>query len=225
MPAPAGRVGPSLLLVSAPALLGLLFALTLLLVRQRWAPLLGADHGARDGLHGYALAHPGFVTSMALVSGSGSALAWLVVLGVVAAWLAWRRLARVALFVVVTAAGSQLLNGALKAAVHRLRPVLAHPVAHEGGLSFPSGHAQGAMVGYGVLLVVLWPLLRGRWRGTALAAASVMVAAIGFSRVALGVHYLSDVVGGLLVGATWVALMVLAFNVAGARPAPAPPRP
>jgi undecaprenyl-diphosphatase len=75
-------------------------------------------------------------------------VAWQIVLGLVVIWLLRRRLPRLALFVVITAAGSSLLNAVVKTAVHRLRPVLTDPVAHEPGLSFPSGHAQAAIVGY-----------------------------------------------------------------------------
>jgi membrane-associated phospholipid phosphatase len=126
--------------------------------------------------------------------------------------LLWRRLPRLALFVVITAAGSSLLNTVVKNTVHRLRPVLTDPVAQEHGLSFPSGHAQAAVVGYAVLLLVFLPILHGAWRGTAVTLAVVMVLAIGFSRIALGVHYVSDVVGGLVLGAAWVAAMTAAFN-------------
>jgi PAP2 superfamily len=81
------------------------------------------------------------------------------------------------------------------------------------GLSFPSGHdAQAAIVGYAVLLLVLLPLLGGGWRRTAVTLAVFMVLAIGFSRVALGVHYLSEVVGGFVLGAAWVAAVAAAFN-------------
>ena len=197
------------------ALLAVPFALTLLLVEDRWAPLLRADHGARDGLHRYAVSHSGFVAAMQLISDSGSAVVWIVVLALVSGWLLWRRLPLLALFVVITAAGSSLLNEAVKTAVHRLRPVLTHPVARERGLSFPSGHAQSAMVGYAVLLLVLLPIVYGAWRRSAVTFAVVMVLAIGFSRVALGVHYVSDVVGGYVLGAAWVAAMTAAFNVLG----------
>ena len=119
---------------------------------------------------------------------------------------------RPALFVVITGAGSSLLNTVVKSSVHRLRPVLTDPVAREPGLSFPSGHAQAAMVGYGVLLLVFLPILHGVWRTVAVATAVFMVLAIGFSRIALGVHYLSDVIGGFILGAAWVAAMAAAFN-------------
>jgi len=215
-PSPAGptaRFGARAALAAvALALVAVPFALVVFLVEDRWTPLLRADTGARDSLHAYALTHERFVGAMRLISDSGSALAWQVVLTVVVVWLLRRRLPRLALFVVVTAAGSSLLNAAVKAAVHRLRPTLTDPVAHANGLSFPSGHAQAAIVGYAVLLLVFLPILQGLWRITAVTLASFMVLAIGFSRVALGVHYVSDVVGGFVLGAAWVAAMAAAFN-------------
>ena len=198
--------GVALVLVAVP------FSLTLLLVEDKWPPLLRADNGARDRLHAYAVSHEGFVGAMQLISDSGSALAWQVVLTLVVVWLLWRRLPRLALFVVVTAVGSSLLNTVVKAAVNRLRPVLTDPVAQESGLSFPSGHAQAAMVGYAILLLVFLPLLHGAWRRVVVTLAAFMVLAIGFSRVALGVHYVSDVVGGFVLGAAWVAAMTAVFN-------------
>ena len=197
----------SLALVAVP------FTLTTLLVEDRWAPLLRADRGARDRLHRYAVSHSGFVAAMQLTSDAGSAVVWLVVLTLVVGWLLWRRLPRLALFAVVTAAGSALLNALVKTSVHRLRPVLTDPVARAQGLSFPSGHAQSAIVGYLVLLLLFLPILYGAWRSWAVTSAVVAVLAIGFSRIALGVHYVSDVVGGFLLGAAWVAAMAAAFNV------------
>jgi PAP2 superfamily len=122
------------------------------------------------------------------------------------------RLGRLALFVVITTAGSSLLNTVVKTAVHRLRPAVTHPVAHEPGPSFPSGHAQAAVVGYAVLLLVLLPILHGVWRRVAVTFAVLMVLAIGFSQIALGVHYLSDVVGGYVLGAAWVTAIAAVFN-------------
>ena len=79
----------SLVLVIVP------FTLTLFLVEDRWAPLWRADSGARDGLHPYALSHPGFVAGMRLISDSGSAVVWLVVLALLSGWLLWRRMPQV----------------------------------------------------------------------------------------------------------------------------------
>lgn len=210
---PTARFGARAVLAAvALALIAVPGALTLLLVEDKWAPLLRADNGARDNLHGFAVSHAGFVRTMQLISDSGSTLAWLIVLAAVVLWLLWRRLPRLALFVATTAAGSGLLNVVVKAAVHRLRPVVIHPVANAPGSSFPSGHAQAAIVGYAVLLLVFLPILHGAWRSVATTFAVLMVVAIGFSRIALGVHFLSDVVGGYILGAAWVAAMAAAFN-------------
>jgi undecaprenyl-diphosphatase len=132
----------------------------------------------------------------------------------VAAWLLWKRHApRLALFVVVTVAGSALVNALVKLAVHRARPVLPDPVAHATGLSFPSGHAQSAIVAASVLLLVFRPRKKDAWGQTPfIVAAAVFVLAVGAARVGLGVHYVSDVLAGYVLGAAWVAAMVAAFN-------------
>ena len=199
-------VGAALATVAVP------FVLLLVLVEDRWQPLADADQGARDSLHQYALGHPAFVAVMRFLSDSGSAVAWQVALGVVALWLLWRRLWRLAGFVVVTGIGSSLLNSAVKAAVNRPRPIVDHPLVHLPSASFPSGHAQAAMTGYAVLLLVFLPVISPRWRRPTIACATLMVLAIGFSRVALGAHFVSDVVAGFILGAAWTAAMAALFS-------------
>jgi membrane-associated phospholipid phosphatase len=188
------------------------FVLLLVLVEDRWEPLAEADQGARDALHQYALGHAGFVAVMRFVSDSGSSLAWQVALGLVTLWLLWRRLWRLAIFVVVTGIGSSLLNTAVKAAVNRPRPLVDHPLVHLPGASFPSGHAQSAVTGYGILLLVFLPVMTPRWRRVAIGVAAFMVVAIGFSRVALAAHFVSDVVAGMVLGAAWTAAMTALFS-------------
>jgi membrane-associated phospholipid phosphatase len=199
--------GAALLLVAVP------FGLLLFLVEDSWRPLVRIDGGARDDLHAVALDHDGLVSALKTLSTIGSAAVYIPLFAAVAAWLAWwQRLPRLAAFVVVTTAGSTLLNALVKLAVDRARPVLDDPVAHAAGMSFPSGHAQSAMVAASVLLLVFLPLLRGAWRWIAVGAAVVYVLAIGFARVTLGVHYVSDVLAGYALGAAWVAAMIAAFN-------------
>jgi undecaprenyl-diphosphatase len=89
---------------------------------------------------------------------------------------------------------------------------LPDPVAHANGMSFPSGHAQSATVAAAVLLLVFLPALRGARRRLAVVVAVAFVAAIGFARVALGVHYVSDVLAGYALGAAWVAAMTASFS-------------
>jgi uncharacterized protein (TIGR03382 family) len=212
-PSPPARFGARAVVAGlALTVVAVPFALLLFLVQDQWRPLLRVDRGARDDLHAFAVDHGGFVTVMKGLSTAGGTSTWFVVFALVAAWLVWRRRPRMAVFVVVTAAGSMLLNALVKRAVDRARPVLEDPVAHAGGLSFPSGHAQAAMVGYGTLLLVAWPYLGSAARIAAAALAALMIVAIGFSRVALGVHYVSDVLAGYVLGAAWLALMAAAFD-------------
>jgi undecaprenyl-diphosphatase len=188
------------------------FAILLLLVKSKSSGLLHVDNTVADELHEYVRTHRGFASAMRLVSDLGSSLAWWIILIPVVFWLAYRRLPRLAAFVLVTAVGSSLLNNAIKLAVSRARPHLADPVAIAGGKSFPSGHAQAAIVGYGILLLVFLPVMSRRARPWAMAVAAVMVLLIGFSRIALGVHYFSDVIGGYLIGGAWLFAMTAAFS-------------
>jgi len=196
----------ALLLVAVP------FALLVFLVRVSWGPMLRLDMDASTALHRAAVDQSWFVTAMLVVSRLGSTVVWFAVFAVVVGWLLWRRRFRLAAFAGLTVVTSSLLNDLVKAAVDRARPVLPDPVAHAPGLSFPSGHAQAAMVGCAVLLLVFLPVLPTVARRYAVGGAVFVVLAIGFSRVALGVHYVSDVVGGYVLGAAWVAAMVALFN-------------
>jgi len=96
--------------------------------------------------------------------------------------------------------------------VGRTRPVLVDPIATATGKSFPSGHTQSTIVGYGILLLVFLPAIARAWRPLVVAVATLMVLLVGFSRIALGVHYLSDVIGGLIIGSAWLLAMTAAFS-------------
>lgn len=210
---PGRRFGiRTLLLAVAFVLVTVPFLLLVLLVEGNSAGLRRLDEGPRDWLHSYAVDHPTFVTLAKLVSFSSSRPVWMAIFTVVGLWLLWRRLPRLAAFVAVAPLLSSLLNGQVKNLVDRARPVLPDPVAHTGGFSFPSGHAQSAVVGYGVLLLVFLPVLHGVWRRIAVTGAVLMVLLIGFSRIALGVHFLSDVLAGYVLGAAWLAMMTAAFS-------------
>jgi len=196
------RPGTARLVVLALAALGP-FLVLMALVHEGWPPLVHLDGAARDGRHRVALASPGFVLAMRTVSTLGTSGVYVVV-GAVLVWHLLRvGLPRRAVFVAVTGVGGSLLNTSVKALVDRARPVLDDPVAHAAYSSFPSGHAQGVVVAAGVLLVVL-PALRRR---VALPAV-VWVLLMGFSRVALGVHYVSDVLAGYLLAVAWLAACV-----------------
>jgi undecaprenyl-diphosphatase len=190
----------------------LVFAVLAGLVRSAAGPVLRLDRRTDDKLHGFALRHSGYTSLMRLISDTGSTPAWLIILTPVVIWLLYRRLLKLAAFVVVTEVGSIALNNLIKLLVGRARPHLTDPVAVAAGKSFPSGHGQAAIVGYAILVAVFLPAVpRGR-RPWLVVPAALMVLLIGFSRIALGVHYLSDVMGAYLIGMVWFLGMAGAFG-------------
>lgn len=123
----------------------------------------------------------------------------------------FHRRRRQALFLVTTAVLGVITNNIIKAVVGRSRPHFTHAVAHAFGKSFPSGHAMNSAVVYGSLLLVARPRLRTvarRWIAASITV--VLVVSIAASRVALGVHYVSDV--GVVLGAALVLASAAAFK-------------
>jgi undecaprenyl-diphosphatase len=104
------------------------------------------------------------------------------------------------------------LTGALKAYFGRVRPDFAEGGARYESLSYPSGHSSGIATLVTVALVLAWPLLAARARRLAMAAGVVAVVLVGLTRMWLGVHFLSDVVGGWALGVAWTLLTALLFG-------------
>ncbi|HEX4682892.1 MAG TPA: bifunctional DedA family/phosphatase PAP2 family protein, partial [Gemmatimonadaceae bacterium] len=112
-------------------------------------------------------------------------------------------------------AGSELLAWSLKRAIHRERPVFEVAYATEPTFSFPSSHVLGALVGYGLIVYFVSCLTSSRlWRTIAVIGGAVIVLAVGYSRLYLGLHFFSDVVGGLAAGAVWLTTCITALEVA-----------
>src|SRR5256886_13802672 len=108
---------------------------------------------------------------------------------------------------IVAVPGGMLLNELLKLAVHRHRPFLDGPFVDWSGYSFASGHTIGATLLYGQLLLFVLPALRTRhWRLLCIFRAVFLVLLVGFSRIALGAHFLTDVLAGIIF---WVVLLVV----------------
>jgi len=199
-----------LALVSAAAIV---FAVLLVLVRLHWPPLESADHGAAAQLNNLVAGHHTAITVIKDITLLGSTLVLSIVIAAAALLLALRRRWRLAAYLVAAGAGALVLDPVLKVLVGRLRPVVAHPVAHAPGNSFPSGHSLGSIVCYGALLLVFLPGARGRWRAAFCAATAILVAVIGISRTLLGVHYVSDVLGGWAIGIAWLGVTTFAFEL------------
>ncbi|WP_338932675.1 phosphatase PAP2 family protein [Streptomyces netropsis] len=189
------------------AVLCALFIVLLVLVGSGWQPLDSLDRRVANDLHPVAVTHEGWTHVMRLLSD------WLwdpwtmrAALAVAALWLLWRRQRLLALWIVVTSALGTALQQGLKAAVGRNRPHWPDPLATPHYQAFPSGHALTATVACGLLVWLLWlhGVERRRVRA-ALVVSVVSVLGVGFTRVYLGVHWLSDVVGGALLGAALVA--------------------
>jgi membrane-associated phospholipid phosphatase len=103
--------------------------------------------------------------------------------------------------------GGMLLNTLLKLAFHRQRPVWDDPLLTLTTNSFPSGHAAAATLFYGFLSVYVVSHVKELSLGVACVAASVlMVALVAFSRMYLGVHYLSDVLAAISISTAWLVL-------------------
>ena len=119
----------------------------------------------------------------------------------IVAALLLRRRWRKAAFAATAFIGSALLNLGSKQIFQRERPSLWESIAPESTFSFPSGHAMGSMTLVLTLVFLTW---RTRWRWPVVALVSGFVVSVGLSRVYLGVHYPSDILGGWCAAMIWV---------------------
>ena len=176
-------------------------------------PVTGFDEEWASWLNDRVHDHPLVIDVLDVISFTGKPIFLLFAIGIPGAWVLSRGGTKLAVFLAVTCLGGGLVDSLVKIAVGRPRPQVDNPVHHAFGKSFPSGHSMQAVVCYGALVLVLLPLLPERWRRPAIGAVVVWAVTIGLSRLALGVHYVSDVVGGWTLGAAWLALSVAAFEI------------
>lgn len=210
MPLPRARLGG----FGWTAASAFAFAALLLLVRMGWPPLESVDRSIADRFNRLVTDESPLLFVFKGITWLGSnGVLWSVIVGATVI-LAIRRLYRLALYTAVAGAGSLVLDPIIKALVGRLRPVVEHPVAYGTGSSFPSGHSLGSFVCYGAVLLVFLPAVPRRFRTWAVATAGVLVGLVGLSRLMLGVHYLSDVVGAWALGVVWLSVTAYAFEIA-----------
>ena len=202
-----------------------LAAFATLLIAMAWAfvsivedvlthnPLVAMDQAVYHLLQ--ALRTPVSDSVMIACTELGDRAVTLPVIVAVLGWLLWQRAWRPAIYWIAAVSVGAVLIALLKTGFALPRPI---PLYHgTGAFGFPSGHAAMSSVIYGFLAVLVARELSARVRGVIFAALSVLVGMIAFSRLYLGAHWLSDVLGGLSFGLAWVALLATAYV---RRPAP-----
>ncbi|MBU0674481.1 MAG: bifunctional DedA family/phosphatase PAP2 family protein [Proteobacteria bacterium] len=174
-------------------------------------PLTVIDKHVASWFHHHRTA--GMTTAMQMVSALAST-PWVTGVATVAAlFLLWKRCWHRLWALVLIVPGGMALNILLKIAFHRHRPSFRDSFLIFHGYSFPSGHTMAATLLYGLLAAfTVIALENWRWRLGAVLAAFGIVLLVGFSRVYLGAHYLSDVLGAAAAGLAWLALSLTAVD-------------
>ena len=145
-------------------------------------------------------------------AGSTTAMGVLAVLAV--AWLAWSRHWPQAGAVAAAALGAAVIGQVMKHVLDRARPPRIDHLVVATSPSLPSGHALGSIVVLGVLTAVAFGVVRRRVHRAAVAMLiGVIIAAVGLSRLYLGVHWVTDVLTAWLVGAAWLSVCVTALAI------------
>lgn len=208
-----GLAGRLALGAAAAVLVAVPFTLLMLLVESEWEPLERLDRGVADSLNDVVRSDSTLVD--ALEVGSVALDPWVFRAAVVAVsvWLLTRGAKRLAAWALVTLAIGGILGVVLKLVVERARPSFPEPVASASGYSFPSGHALNSMLCVGILILVFLPVLSRAGKVVAYVVGAALVLLTGYDRVALGVHYVSDVVAGWVVALATLAGTAAAFEI------------
>lgn len=167
------------------------------------------DTWATPFLH--ALASPGLNAFMNAVTDIGSSPVIVPIFVAVVVVLLWTRRYGAASFLAVASGGALVLNVTMKLFFQRPRPQLAWARVLPD-YSFPSGHTMNAVVFYVALSLILWSVFGRRVGLIAFAVAVVLALGVGVTRIYLGYHYLTDVVGALLAGTAWLLVVGAAFR-------------
>ncbi|MHA6631038.1 phosphatase PAP2 family protein [Pseudonocardia sichuanensis] len=213
---PAGLRGPTAVPAPRPGLgAGVAVLLGIAALAGLWAAFTGVGPAHLDGelLGGSIRSRTDTLTALAVVVtelGSTVSMALLATAVGIWSWAAGRRAD--AVLAVVAMAGGAAAFRALKELLDRPRPPLDGRLVHAGNESLPSGHATMAIVVIGTLVVLAWAGRGPAARVVMVLGAALWVAAVGLTRIYLGVHWFSDVLAGWLVGGAWLALCVAVWS-------------
>jgi membrane-associated phospholipid phosphatase len=156
----------------------------------------------------HRLSTPWLDTLMKAITLTASAAVIVLVVAVVLWLWHWRQQRLEAVTISAALIGSVIITTILKLIFARPRPDVFPPLTVEHSYSFPSGHTSTAVAFYGLSAVLLW---RAHHRGWALLSGG-WVLAVGFSRVYLGAHYPSDVLGSLTLGVVWIFAVMFVYH-------------
>jgi membrane-associated phospholipid phosphatase len=210
---PLGRYELRVLLFGlALAIVGIPFGLLLHQVATH-GPLTGFDEDGANWLNARFHDRDLAITVLEAISFTGKPIFLFFAVGLPVLWLLRHGAIKLAVFLAVTCLAGGAIDTIVKVAVGRPRPNVDHPITTAMGNSFPSGHSMQAVVCYGALLLVFLPLCTGWRRPAAIGTTVALIALIGLSRLTLGVHYVSDVLGGFALGAAWLIASVAAFEI------------
>ena len=149
------------------------------------------------------------VSMFSLITDLGGAVVVVPVALFVCAILWYRKELPCAIGLIAAVLGGEVVKDGIKELVMRPRPPVALHAVIENGWSFPSGHTTAAVALYGFLVYATWKFAPAQWRMPLTVLFSAIILSVGFSRMYLGVHYPSDVVGGFAVGALFLWLGIL----------------
>lgn len=176
------------------------FVVLATLVTVHWRPLIDVDTATTAAAYRAALSTGWLRVTARIVTTVGSPGAVDIVAAVTGLVLLLARRWRPVIAIAVARLGALGIETLVKVLLDRPRPVFTPPLAIAPGASFPSGHATGSAAVYAVLLLLIMPRLARRRRTLAVAAVLLLVIGVAASRLMLGVHYPSDVLGGLALG-------------------------
>jgi undecaprenyl-diphosphatase len=174
-------------------------------------PSLQVDQTVAMYFHDHAT--PRMAQTMKAISFIGSGAFLGSATAVIGLYFAWKRRWLRLLMLMLVVPGGTLLNVAVKHLIHRDRPLFENPIATLDTFSFPSGHTMGATLFYGLLAYFVMMSDR-RWatKLVSIHLAAIIILLVGLSRIYLGLHFLSDVLGAMAAAAAWLALCVTAVE-------------
>jgi undecaprenyl-diphosphatase len=174
-------------------------------------PITVADVQLSNWLHAHT--SPLLTKTMLAATSFGSTVIVICIAVALGLFLLSRRQFYWILALLLTVPGGALLNKLLKYVFHRPRPHFTDPILKLTSYSFPSGHTMIATVLYGVIAAYLFTQTTDwRWRALSIASAALLIALVACSRIYLGAHYLSDVLGAMAEGLAWLSLCLTAVH-------------